>query len=116
MQNLTADGKVIQINRPCDKRKVLFYYDHSTDFEVDEEFIKQVRFTPYCCLLICQDFADSKRQNSRFFLLKLSPDFPDLWKLADLSQYESRIFPMTKYLFPTDEQIYSLDHFCRDGI
>ena len=46
VQNLTADGKVIQINRPCDKRKVLFYYDHSTDFEVDEEFIKQVRFTP----------------------------------------------------------------------
>jgi hypothetical protein len=46
VQNLTADGKVIQINRPCDKRKVLFYYDHSTDFEVDEEFIKQVRLLP----------------------------------------------------------------------
>ena len=41
---MTGDGKIIQINRPCDKRRVLFYYDHSTDFEVDEEFIKQVSF------------------------------------------------------------------------
>ena len=44
VQTMTGDGKIIQINRPCDKRRVLFYYDHSTDFEVDEEFIKQVSF------------------------------------------------------------------------
>ena len=40
---MTTDGKLIQIPRPCDKKKVLFYYDHSTDFEVDDEFIKQWR-------------------------------------------------------------------------
>ena len=34
VQTLTTDGKVIQIPRPCDKKKVLFYYDHSTDFEI----------------------------------------------------------------------------------
>lgn len=34
VQNLTADGKIIQIPRPCDKKKVLFYYDHSTDFDI----------------------------------------------------------------------------------
>jgi len=43
VQNLTTDGKLIQIPRPCDKKKVLFYYDHSTDFDVDDEFIKQWR-------------------------------------------------------------------------
>jgi len=43
VQNLTADGKIIQIPRPCDKKKVLFYYDHSTDFDIDDEFIKQWR-------------------------------------------------------------------------
>jgi len=43
VQSLTTDGKLIQIPRPCDKKKVLFYYDHSTDFEVDDEFIKQWR-------------------------------------------------------------------------
>jgi len=43
VQTLTTDGKVIQIPRPCDKKKILFYYDHSTDFEIDDEFIKQWR-------------------------------------------------------------------------
>jgi len=43
IQNLTGDGKIIQINRPCDKKKVLFYYDHSTDIEIDGEFVKQWR-------------------------------------------------------------------------
>jgi len=43
VQTLTTDGKIIQIPRPCDKKKVLFYYDHSTDFDIDEEFIKQWR-------------------------------------------------------------------------
>ena len=43
VQNLTADAKIIQIPRPCDKRKVLFYYDHTTDLDIDEEFIKQWR-------------------------------------------------------------------------
>jgi len=43
VQNLTTDGKIIQIPRPCDKKKVLFYYDHSTDFDIDDEFIKQWR-------------------------------------------------------------------------
>lgn len=43
VQGLTADGKVIQIPRPCDKKKVLFYYDHTTDFDLDEEFVKQWR-------------------------------------------------------------------------
>merc|ERR1719350_895208 len=43
VQTLTTDGKIIQIPRPCDKKKVLFYYDHSTDFDIDDEFIKQWR-------------------------------------------------------------------------
>jgi len=43
VQSLTGDGKIIQIPRPCDKKKVLFYYDHTTDFELDDEFIKQWR-------------------------------------------------------------------------
>lgn len=43
VQTLTTDGKIIQIPRPCDKKKILFYYDHSTDFEIDDEFIKQWR-------------------------------------------------------------------------
>ena len=43
LQNLTADAKIIQIPRPCDKRKVLYYYDHSTDLEIDDEFVKQWR-------------------------------------------------------------------------
>lgn len=43
VQGLTGDGKIIQIPRPCDKKKVLFYYDHTTDFELDDEFIKQWR-------------------------------------------------------------------------
>jgi len=43
VQNLTADAKIIQIPRPCDKKKVLFYYDHTTDLEIDDEFIKQWR-------------------------------------------------------------------------
>ena len=36
VQGLTADGKVIQIPRPCDKKKVLFYYDHTTDLDLGE--------------------------------------------------------------------------------
>jgi len=43
VQSLTGDGKIIQIPRPCDKKKVLFYYDHTTDFDLDDEFIKQWR-------------------------------------------------------------------------
>merc|ERR1712106_838479 len=43
VQTLTGDGKIIQIPRPCDKKKVLFYYDHTTDFDIDDEFIKQWR-------------------------------------------------------------------------
>jgi len=43
VQVLTGDGKLIQVNRPCDKKKVLFYYDHTTDMEFDGEFIKQWR-------------------------------------------------------------------------
>jgi len=43
IQTLTGDGKIIQIPRPCDKKKVLFYYDHTTDFDLDDEFIKQWR-------------------------------------------------------------------------
>merc|ERR1719495_2647049 len=43
IQNLIFDGKILEIPRPCDKKKVLFYHDHTTDFDVDEEFIKQWR-------------------------------------------------------------------------
>jgi len=43
VQLLTGDGKLIQVARPCDKKKVLFYYDHSADVEFDGEFIKQWR-------------------------------------------------------------------------
>jgi len=43
IQNLVFDSKIIEILRPCDKKKVLFYHDHTTDFELDEEFIKQWR-------------------------------------------------------------------------
>jgi len=40
VQSLTGDGKIIQIPRPCDKKKVLFYYDHTTDLDLDDEFVK----------------------------------------------------------------------------
>jgi len=43
IQNLIFDSKIIEILRPCDKKKVLFYHDHTTDFDLDEEFIKQWR-------------------------------------------------------------------------
>jgi len=43
VQNLTNDGKIIQIHRPCDKKRVLFYHDHSTDIEIEGEFVKQWR-------------------------------------------------------------------------
>jgi len=43
VQTLITDGKVIQITRPCDKKRVLFYYDHTTDIEIDGEFVKQWR-------------------------------------------------------------------------
>jgi len=39
VKNLTADGKIIQIPRP-DKKKILFYYDHTADMEIDDEFLK----------------------------------------------------------------------------
>jgi len=43
VQTLTNDGRCIQVHRPCDKKRVLFYHDHSTDIELDGEFIKQWR-------------------------------------------------------------------------
>jgi len=43
VQLLTTNGKVIQITRPCDKKRVLFYFDHTTDIEIDGEFVKQWR-------------------------------------------------------------------------
>lgn len=43
IQTLTTDGKLIQIHRPCDKKRVLFYHDHSTDIEIEGEFVKQWR-------------------------------------------------------------------------
>jgi transcription initiation factor TFIIE subunit beta len=43
VQNLTTNGKVIQISRPCDKKRVLFYFDHMSDLEIDGEFVKQWR-------------------------------------------------------------------------
>jgi len=43
VQTLITDGKVIQVTRPCDKKRVLFYYDHTTDIEIDGEFVKQWR-------------------------------------------------------------------------
>jgi len=42
VKNLTADGKIIQILRP-DKKKILFYYDHTADMDIDDEFLKQWR-------------------------------------------------------------------------
>merc|ERR1712156_435310 len=45
VQSLTGDGKIIQIPRPCDKKKVLFYYDHTTDLDLDDEFVKLWRTT-----------------------------------------------------------------------
>jgi len=43
VQTLITDGKVIQVTRPCDKKRVLFYYDHTTDIEIDGEFVRQWR-------------------------------------------------------------------------
>jgi len=43
VQLLTTNGKIIQISRPCDKKRVLFFYDHTTDLEIDGEFVKQWR-------------------------------------------------------------------------
>ena len=40
VKNLTEDKKIIQIHRPCDKKKVLYFYDHTTDLHIDEEFQK----------------------------------------------------------------------------
>jgi hypothetical protein len=33
---LREEGKIIEIPRPVDKKKVLFYYDHTTDLEIGE--------------------------------------------------------------------------------
>jgi len=43
VQNLIIDQKIIEVPRPCDKKKILFYHDHTADFAIDEEFIKQWR-------------------------------------------------------------------------
>jgi len=43
VQNLILDQKIIEVPRPCDKKKVLFYHDHTADFNIDDEFIKQWR-------------------------------------------------------------------------
>ena len=43
VQTLTTDGKIIQIPRPCDKKKVLFYYDHSTDFDIGNTCVLAAR-------------------------------------------------------------------------
>ena len=40
IRNLKEDKKVIEVTRPNDKKKVLFYHDHTSDFEVDDEFKK----------------------------------------------------------------------------
>lgn len=40
MRSLIDEEKVIVLNRPADKKKVVFYYDHTADFEIDPEFQK----------------------------------------------------------------------------
>ena len=36
VSNLMAERKIIQINRPVDKKKVLFFYDHTSDLPLGE--------------------------------------------------------------------------------
>lgn len=40
IRSLTEENKIIIINRSIDKKKVIFYHDHTSDFHVDEEFQK----------------------------------------------------------------------------
>lgn len=40
VRNLCDDNKIIILKRPADKKEVLFFHDHTSDFKVDEEFQK----------------------------------------------------------------------------
>lgn len=40
IRRLTEEEKIILVQRTVDKKKVLFYNDHTSDFKVDEEFQK----------------------------------------------------------------------------
>ncbi len=40
VEALTRDAKIMVVTRPQDKKKVLFYHDHTSDLEVDDEFQK----------------------------------------------------------------------------
>ena len=40
MKQLIDEEKVIVLSRPADKKKVVFYHDHTADFEIDPEFQK----------------------------------------------------------------------------
>lgn len=40
MKQLLDEEKVIVLARPTDKKKVVFYHDHTADFEIDPEFQK----------------------------------------------------------------------------
>jgi len=42
---LLEEDKIVLITRPVDKKKVLFYRDHTSDFDVDEDFRKLWRST-----------------------------------------------------------------------
>jgi transcription initiation factor TFIIE subunit beta len=40
IRTLTEEAKIITVNRSVDKKKVLFIHDHTSDFNVNEEFQK----------------------------------------------------------------------------
>ena len=40
MKQLIDEEKVLVLSRPADKKKVVFYHDHTADFDVDPEFQK----------------------------------------------------------------------------
>lgn len=40
VRNLHEEQKIIVIKRPVDKKEVMFYHDHTSDFKVDDEFQK----------------------------------------------------------------------------
>lgn len=40
MKQLIDEEKVIVLVRPTDKKKIVFYHDHTADFEIDPEFQK----------------------------------------------------------------------------
>ena len=40
VRNLHDEKKIIIVKRPADKKEVLFYFDHTSDFRVDDEFVK----------------------------------------------------------------------------